>query len=110
MAQMTEFDIARVAKFLGIDLTEAKRRYEIVQAQADNPDDPICITCARRPEEIDCYVWLTMEEEDVATDEKVRQFVINNEGTYNPRNGHFLCDICYIKNGSPSSPSGWKCP
>lgn len=32
------------------------------------------------------------------------------DGTFNPSNGHFLCDQCYIEAGMPSSPTGWTCP
>lgn len=42
--------------------------------------------------------------------EKRANYVRAEEGTYNPVNGHFLCDDCYIKAGMPSNPSGWKCP
>lgn len=38
------------------------------------------------------------------------EYVRQEEGTYNPDNGHFLCDQCYIDAGMPSSPSGWRCP
>lgn len=38
------------------------------------------------------------------------QYVEQTEGTYNPDNGHFLCDQCYIEVGMPSSRYGWKCP
>lgn len=37
-------------------------------------------------------------------------FVRGEEGTYNPINGHFLCDTCYIRAGVPSSPNGWRAP
>lgn len=33
-----------------------------------------------------------------------------SDGTFNPENGHFLCDACYIAAGAPSSPTGWKAP
>jgi hypothetical protein len=38
------------------------------------------------------------------------QVVREQEGTFNPRNGHFLCTDCYIKAGMPSSPVGWHAP
>lgn len=37
-------------------------------------------------------------------------YVRAEEGTYNPLNGHFLCDACYIEAGMPSTPGGWRCP
>jgi hypothetical protein len=46
------------------------------------------------------------EHQNITPDEYVR----DEEGTYNPANGHFLCDECYIKAGQPSSPRGWRCP
>lgn len=48
---------------------------------------------------------LTDHERAVATEKYAR-----SDGTFNPTNGHFLCDECYIKLGQPSSPRGWKCP
>jgi hypothetical protein len=38
------------------------------------------------------------------------QFVKENEGTYNPESGHFLCTDCYIAVGCPSSNTGWIAP
>lgn len=37
-------------------------------------------------------------------------YVRREEGTYSSESNHFLCDMCYIRAGQPSSPSGWKCP
>ena len=66
------------------------------------------------------YEWDLMEGEPTAVSWKnlgdearisqVNHYVRNNEGTYNPENGHFLCTECYVAIGMPSSPSGWKCP
>lgn len=44
------------------------------------------------------------------TDEMIDQWIRQNEGTYNPSNGHFACTDCYIKIGQPSSPQGWVAP
>lgn len=65
----------------------------------------ICIGCNKRPEEISSIVMFA-EMEGVTPDE----FVLENEGTYNEANGHFLCDEDYIKAGEPSSPNGWVAP
>jgi len=65
------------------------------------PYDPMCNTLAR-----DMH-WLDFYKDENQTREN---YVIENEGTYNPYNGHFLCDECYTKAGMPSSPTGWKCP
>ena len=37
-------------------------------------------------------------------------YVANEEGTYNPKNGHFLCTSCYVELGMPTSPKGWIAP
>lgn len=65
----------------------------------------ICVGCSRAPEEISEYVIegrmnrMTPEE-----------FVLAEEGTLNPFNGHFMCTECYFKAGMPSAPGGWKAP
>lgn len=71
---------------------------------SDNPK-PFCLGCIRTPEEI--YEYLPQ-----STDSKLSpdEYVKSEEGTYNRENGHFLCTVCYINAGSPSSPSGWKAP
>lgn len=81
-----------------------QERHAKCLAQADNPKDPICIGCAKRPDELSCYEGCPDEGETAA------HYVIHNEGTYNWHNGHFLCDGCYIKNGSPSGNPRWICP
>jgi hypothetical protein len=66
---------------------------------------PLCAGCDREPEAIDVYVMYANEEGITAS-----EYVEREEGTYNPTNGHFLCDECYIRAGMPSSPTGWVCP
>lgn len=66
--------------------------------------EPICTGCNKRPAELPCYTYL-LEDGETAD-----EYVMDNEGTYNQTNGHFLCDECYIKAGMPTSPSGWKAP
>lgn len=68
----------------------------------DGPIDPVC---NRRPHEINEYAEQAAHE-GISADE----YVIREEGTYNPESKHFLCTGCYIKAGMPSSPSGWRCP
>jgi len=80
-----------------------------VREQRGNPKDPICIGCGKRPGELDCYLFMGPFG-GAAPYGSVTDCVINEEGTYNPENGHFLCDPCYIKWGQPSSPTGWKAP
>lgn len=64
MPAMTQEQIEACAKFYGIDMTEATRRYDVVQAHDDDPEDPICIGCAKRPHEIEGYVMCMIEEGD----------------------------------------------
>ena len=62
--------------------------------------------CGRTPEEIVEYI-----NEGAANEMTASQFVIREEGTLNPANGHFLCTDCYVKAGSPSAPPpGWRAP
>lgn len=102
---MSEDQLKAAAEFYGIDIAEAQRRQAVFLDRVEDPTDPICVGCARRPEEIPVYAAIG-EDEGVAA----KVYVIMNEGTFNSTNGHFLCDECYIKNGQPSSPSGWTCP
>lgn len=66
------------------------------------PYDPRCERLAVDIPDVVYYAGL----EELTPNDWVRQ----EEGTYNPANGHFLCDECYIAAGMPSSPTGWKCP
>lgn len=66
---------------------------------------PICIGCNKHPEDLEEYVEMG-KVEGMSPEE----FVRTEEGTYNPKNGHFLCSPCYIKAGCPSSPLGWVAP
>ena len=65
---------------------------------------PLCTGCNKRPDEIEEYVEAAAENE-VTPDE----YVIDEEGTYNAGNGHFLCTDCYIAAGMPSYmyPNKW---
>jgi hypothetical protein len=73
------------------------------------PFDPMCQRFAKDMSEYDFYI-MEDEKSPPPTPEQREDYVRNEEGTYNRENGHFLCDMCYIKAGMPSSPSGWKCP
>lgn len=109
VTRMTDEQLQICATFYGIDLDEARRRNQRCIDQGDDPAKPICIGCAKFPEELEEYTEM-VDPEDFPFAQTADQYVIENEGTYNQINGHFLCTICYIKNGQPSSPSGWKCP
>ena len=67
--------------------------------------NPLCVGCDKRPDELEEYIEHAAIEE-MTPDEYVRQ----EEGTYNPENGHFLCTACYVRAGMPSSPRGWTAP
>lgn len=51
-----------------------------------------CKGCGRRPDEIREYI-LEAEHHNMSPD----QFVRENEGTYDPTDGSFLCTACYFK-------------
>lgn len=109
---LTDEQLRPAADFYGVTIEEARRRHEVILLQGDNPEDPICIGCARRPHEIPEYVGCTAGDENapIPSNDDVRRYVIEEEGTYNRRNGHFLCDEDYIRNGMPSADRGWVCP
>ena len=68
--------------------------------------NPICIGCNRIPSEIEEYIECG-QAENMTPD----QYVLQEEGTLNPENGHFLCTECYIKAGQPTAPwPGWRAP
>ena len=63
---------------------------------------PIDPYCERSPSDIPEYVEAA-KEEDVTPD----QYVVDNEGTFNPKSGHFACTDCYNdrrKRSSEPSP------
>lgn len=55
-----------------------------------------CEMCGQLPEDLMEYV-VCAEDFNLSPDE----YVIQNEGTYNPHTGTFLCTDCYIKAGMP---------
>ncbi len=65
----------------------------------------ICIGCGKVPHELEECVELAAEEGISAF-----EYVQREEGTYNRRNGHFLCTPCYVDAGMPESPHGWVAP
>ena len=70
---------------------------------ADAQIRPICVGCKHRPGDLDEYVNAAADDE-TTPDEYVKE----EEGTYNPENGHFLCTVCYFKAGCPARPGGWR--
>lgn len=71
------------------------------------PGPPRCIGCGRTPEQIDEYTAFAREFEMTNT-----EFVMKEEGTYNPLTNHFACDTCYINMGMPAGGPGgrWVAP
>jgi hypothetical protein len=65
----------------------------------------ICTGCGKTPAELEEYVEAAREYEC-----SPETYVRNEEGTYNPLNGHFLCTPCYVRAGMPTSPEGWVAP
>lgn len=65
----------------------------------------ICIGCGKKPEELDEYV-----EPATAYGMTIEDYIWEEEGTLNKRNGHFLCTPCYVRAGMPTAPRGWKAP
>lgn len=57
---------------------------------------PICLGCGKRPHELAEYAEPAAEENMTAA-----QYCREEEGTYNPVNGHFYCTTCYIEEGMP---------
>ena len=71
---------------------------------------PYCVGCDRVPEEIGEYIVAGEESGMTPT-----EYVLQEEGTLNPVNHHFLCTDCYIEQGMPVRPPdeqgrGWFAP
>lgn len=59
---------------------------------------PICIGCNKHPQDLDDFFdWKDQGYKDADA------MCIDQEGTLNPENGHFLCTPCYIKAGMPAN-------
>jgi hypothetical protein len=66
----------------------------------------MCNCCKKTPEELEEY--RRAAEEWMLTPS---EYVVQQEGTFNKYNGHFLCTDCWIKAGCPKAPPpGWKAP
>ncbi len=72
--------------------------------------DVKCFRCKKRPDEIDEY--LPGRAWDEGEFESPSDYVQNEEGTFNPENGHFACTACYIAIGMPALdwPDKWMAP
>lgn len=63
-----------------------------------------CLECKKHPEDIREYRDALLDDgwEDCQIDDSdIQQFVIKNEGTYNPLTHKFWCTNCYTKLGMP---------
>lgn len=63
-----------------------------------------CMRCRREPHEIPEYVEMGNVEKMTPV-----EFVKQEEGTYNPKDGAFACTECYLAMGAPSrrAPKRW---
>lgn len=68
-----------------------------------------CAYCGKPPGELEEYVDGFESDDEYET---IEEYVRNEEGTFNPQNGHFACTPCYIRIGMPSRdyPNGWVAP
>lgn len=78
---------------------------------------PFCTSCKRHPADIPGYTAEATNYYDalppisvVLGAETIEDAYAREDGTYNPENGHFLCNECYVKAGMPTSPQGWVAP
>lgn len=58
---------------------------------------PVCVGCGEYPEDIQEYIDAAYDDDY----DSIREWVVENEGTYNPANGHFYCTSCWDKAGMP---------
>jgi hypothetical protein len=65
--------------------------------------DPICGRRAADMDDYDSFIAEGPEDLPVKPEQRI-DYVLNEEGTYDPASGQFLCDSCYIKVGQPSGP------
>jgi hypothetical protein len=70
--------------------------------------DLMCIGCGKSPDQLDEYVEPAADQPDDYRD--AADYCWQEEGTLNRENGHFLCTVCYVEAGAPSSPHGWTAP
>lgn len=74
-----------------------------------SPRDPVCGRLAADMAYLDWF-WAETPEESAGVDfqerPQRRAEYARSDGTYNPKNGHFWCDSCYIAIGMPLG----RCP
>jgi hypothetical protein len=64
---------------------------------------PMCAGCRRTPDEL-ASEYAEIKEPG----ESNVHFVLATESTLDRATGLFLCNLCYIRAGTPGSPHGWK--
>lgn len=60
----------------------------------------VCALCEETPTECNYEAFCLPRQ-------SVDDYVWENEGTLDKKTGKFLCDMCYVELGCPSSPTGW---
>lgn len=76
------------------------------EAAAIADGEPYCFRCGRPASSF--YEYVEMGKADGYL--TAWQYVLNEEGTYNPDTNRFACDACYIAIGMPTTPRGWRAP
>lgn len=89
---------------------EAMDKHDLHASQISDNPQPFCIGCYKIPSEIDEYLPASTNPDNPSKGLHPDEYVKREEGTYNPKNGHFLCTACYVAVGMPTSPRGWKAP
>lgn len=64
-----------------------------------------CFRCGRPANSFSEYRVLAQDQSYTA-----HEYVLHEEGTYNPATNRFACDGCYIAIGMPAAPGGWRAP
>jgi len=64
----------------------------------------ICVVCKREPKDIPEYVEMAQMDGYATPDD----YVLENEGTYNPTKELFCCTDDYIAIGQPVRGGGWR--
>lgn len=71
-------------------------------------ESPHCFRCGKKPDEL--YEYIVAAKENKMTPD---EYVLEEEGTYNPENNRFACTDCYIEIGMPSGGATsrrWRAP
>lgn len=73
--------------------------------------EPYCFRCGKPASSFPEYRQELCEQGENCKDCAIN-YVLDEEGTYNPATNRFACDECYIAIGTPSTNTieGWKAP